>query len=84
MDLSAFTKAGLKLKEIGTIVGVSHTTAGMWMREKRSVHYLLEDNVRPIVAAVDKAVSMGELPLSAAVPRDERLKQIENIIEQYR
>ena len=84
MDLSPFTRAGLKLKEIGSIVGVSHTTAGLWMRGQRGVHYLLEERVHPIVAAVDNAVEDGKLPLPATVPRGERLDLIKDIVDQYR
>ena len=84
MDLSPFTRAGLKLKEIGSIVGVSHTTAGLWMRGQRQVHYLLEERVRPVVAAVDKAVEEGELPLSATIPRGERLDKIQGIEDHYK
>lgn len=83
MDLTPFTRAGLKLKEIGSIVGVSHTTAGLWMRGQRQVHYLLEDRVRPVVAAVDQAVEDGELPLSATIPRGERLEKIRDIVKKY-
>ncbi len=83
MDLSPFTRAGLKLKEIGTIVGVSHTTAGLWMRGKRNVHYLLEDNVQTITKVVDDAVHAGELPLSSTIPREERLEKIQRIIADF-
>ena len=80
MDLSAFTRAGLKLKEIGCVVGVSHTTAGLWMRGQRTVHPLLEEKVTIILEDVDKAVQNGELPLAATVPRTERLEKITAIL----
>ena len=80
MDLSTFTRAGLKLKEIAALVGVSHTTAGLWMRGQRSVHYLLEDKVSKTIEAVDEAVQNGELPLSATVPREDRLDRIKSIV----
>lgn len=83
MDLTPFTRAGLKLTEIGSIVGVSHNTAGLWMRGQRDVHHLLEEKVRPIIRAVSVAVEHGELPLSATIPREERLEKIKNIIDQY-
>lgn len=83
MDLTPFTRAGLKLKEIGNIVGVSNTTAGLWMRGQRDVHYLLQEKVQPVVDAVDRAVIDGELPLSATVPREERMDKITKILSQY-
>lgn len=84
MDLSAFTKAGLKQKEIGTIVGVSHTTAGQWMRGKRQPHFLLAAKIEPILTAVADAVEAGELPLSSTVPRAKRMSKIVAIVQQYR
>lgn len=84
MNLEPFTRAGLKLKEIGSIVGVSHTTAGLWMRGQRNVHYLLEEKVSDVVSAVDEAVQDGKLPLSATVPPDARLEKITAIVDQYK
>jgi hypothetical protein len=82
MDLSAFTRAGLKRKEIAEIVGVSATSAGLWMLGHRAPHYLLEPTLKPIVSAVSAAVAAGELPISAKIPRDERLPLIKEIIAQ--
>lgn len=83
MDLSAFTRAGLKRKEIGKIVGVSATSAGLWMLGHREPHYLLEPRIKPIIEAVDAAVDAGELPLSATIPRDDRLPKIKEIIDRH-
>lgn len=83
MDLSPFTRAGLKRKEIGEIVGVSSTTAGLWMLGKRDPHYLLEPKVSDILLAIDLAVRASELPLSSQVPRAERLKKIQRVVERY-
>ena len=83
MDLSAFTKAGLRQAEIGKLVGVSHNTAGMWMRGKRDPHFLLESKVRPVIEAVQKAVDNDELPLESTVPRNDRMGKIEDIVKKH-
>lgn len=83
MDLSPFTRAGLKQKEIGHVVGVSNTTAGLWMRGKRNVHHLIESRVQDTLSRVQKAVEAGDLPLPATTPREERLEQILDILDRY-
>jgi transcriptional regulator with XRE-family HTH domain len=83
MDLSPFTRAGLRQKEIGDIVGVSNTTAGQWMRGQREVHHFITDRVSKVLDAVASAVDSGELPLSATVTRAERLDKIRNIVNQH-
>ena len=80
MDLAPFTRAGLRQREVGALVGVTQTTVGLWMRGERSPHFLLASRVKPVLAAVAEAVEAGELPLPATVPRGSRLGQIKKVV----
>jgi len=83
MNLTAFTRAGLKQKEIGTIVGVSHTTVGLWMRGKRVPHFLHEAKVQTILDAVDRAVTAGDLPLPPTIRGEDRMEHIKTAIKKH-
>jgi len=83
MNLAAFTRAGLKQKEIGTIVGVSHTTVGLWMRGQRAPHFLHEHKVQTILDAVDSAVTAGDLPLPPTIRGEDRMEYIKEIIDKH-
>lgn len=81
MDLSPFTRAGLKQVEISQLVGVTQTTVGLWMRGQRQPHFLLEESIGPILKAVRQAVEDGELPLPSTVPREMRFKKIQKVLD---
>jgi DNA-binding XRE family transcriptional regulator len=83
MDLSPFTRAGLRQGEIGQLVGVTQTTVGLWMRGKRSPHFLIAPRIAPILSAVESAVDDGALPLKATVPREQRLAKIKRVVNKH-
>lgn len=72
MDFSIIRRAGLTQGEFGTLCGVSRVTANLWATGKMNPNKYIVDHVAAVIAAINKGLTGGKLPIKHNLTRDKR------------
>lgn len=80
VDMQTFVKAGMSATEVGKLLKVSRNSVSFWMKDQREPHPLIRERIDAMLKSAAAAIDKGELPLPAALPREERLGELRRIL----
>lgn len=82
MDFSIITKAGITKSEFAKLMRTSRTTVHSWLNGG-GIHAMIQGRLRRTLALLVVAQAAGDLPISNAVPRKDRVQAIAKILKHH-
>lgn len=76
--------AELTQGEFASLVGVTRTTANLWVVGKMNPNRYIRDHVAAVLAAITQAIENDQLPLPANTPRAKRAGRLCEVIRDNR
>jgi hypothetical protein len=81
--MKSLVAARLNPRHLSAILGVNRVTASRWLHGKAMPHHLWSDRVAAFIAAVDRALEAGKLPLPPDMERQAELDYLRGLIREF-
>ena len=83
-DFRPIKSAELTQGEFASLVGVTRTTANLWVVGKMNPNRYIRDHVEAVLAAITQAVENDQLPLPSSTPKTKRAERLCEVIRDNR
>ena len=83
-DFRPIKSAELTQGEFASLVGVTRTTANLWVVGKMNPNRYIRDHVEAVLASITQAVENDQLPLPSSTPKTKRAERLCEVIRDNR
>ena len=83
-DFRVIKTANLTQGEFASLVGVTRTTANMWVVGKMNPNRYIRDHMEAVLAAITQAIKNEQLPLPSNTPKTRRAERLCEVIRANR
>lgn len=77
---TALKKSGANNHMMAHALGVNRCSVSLWLHGHRQPHPMFMARIKVVLEAIDDAVTMGALPLSANVPAGDRCDEFKDVV----